>query len=274
MRVLDLFSGIGAYTLGLKRAGFETVAFCESDEWCQRLLEQNFPGVPILDDVCTADFSSIEAEVIVGGFPCQDISRAGKRAGITGARSGLFWEMVRAIRMVRPHHVIVENVAALLDRDGGMGVVLGALAKERYDTEWDCISLGEFGAPHGRPRLWLTASSRDRAKRPDGGGEAVRRGQRSETEGAQTSPNANGERELQSARIFGHIRRRLAYGDVRAFWAGDWKAKFEAFRRMDVRAPTRLDRARDSKAIGHLGNCNPPQVPEAIGRAIMAAEKQ
>lgn len=302
MRVLDLFSGIGAYALGLQRAGFDIVSFCEKDEWCRKLLAANFPEVPCFHDITTADFSLIEAEVIIGGFPCQDISRAGKRAGISGARSGLFWEMVRAISVVRPLYVIVENVAALLDRAGGMGVVLGALAQERYDAEWDCISLNELGAPHGRPRLWLTATNRDRAKRPQRSGKALRRGEWIAQEVGETTSNSdrsnarkgqaipvsrgqrisgsgqeafadpNGERKLQPPWVFGNVRRWISNGDVGAFWSGDWEAKFEAFRRMDVRPPTRLDRTRDSRAIGHIGNCNPPQIPEIIGRAIMEAE--
>lgn len=92
---------------------------------------------------------------VIGGFPCQDISVAGKGAGITGSRSGLFWEMVDTVRLVRPKYWLMENVAALLNR--GMGEVLGAVATSGYNAEWDCISAGAFGAPHFRARIYILA---------------------------------------------------------------------------------------------------------------------
>lgn len=95
-------------------------------------------------------------DVICGGFPCQDISTAGKGAGITGSRSGLWREMLRTIRLVRPRFAFVENVAALLYR--GMGTVLGELAESGYDTEWGCISAADVGAPHLRERIWIVGS--------------------------------------------------------------------------------------------------------------------
>ncbi len=100
-------------------------------------------------------------EIIAGGFPCQDISAAGRCAGITGSRSGLWREMLRTIRLVRPKYAVVENVAALLHR--GMGTVLGDLAESGYDTEWNCISAADVGAPHLRERIWVVAGKRDMA---------------------------------------------------------------------------------------------------------------
>lgn len=96
-------------------------------------------------------------EVICGGFPCQDISSAGRRAGITGERSGLWREMLRTIRLVRPLYVIVENVSALLHR--GMGTVLGDLAQSGFDAEWGCISANDLGAPHLRERIWIIGTN-------------------------------------------------------------------------------------------------------------------
>ena len=95
-------------------------------------------------------------DIITGGFPCQDISNAGKRAGITGARSGLWGEMVRTIRMVRPKYALVENVAALLHR--GLGTVLGDLAEVGYDSEWCCLPAGAFGAHFRGDRVFIVAS--------------------------------------------------------------------------------------------------------------------
>jgi DNA (cytosine-5)-methyltransferase 1 len=166
MNVLDLFSGIGGFSLGLERAGMRTVAFCEIDPFCQRVLRKHWPDVPIYDDVRT--FNGVPADVICGGFPCQDISVAGKGAGIGGARSGLWSEYARIIGEVRPRYVIVENVSALLGR--GLGRVLGDLAALGFDAEWHCIPASAVGAPHRRDRIWIvahTAGARWNGARPE-----------------------------------------------------------------------------------------------------------
>jgi len=160
MNVLDLFSGIGAFSLGLERAGMHTVAFCEIDPYCRRVLARHWPEVPCYDDVrsLTAErlrADGISVDVICGGFPCQDISTAGRGAGITGERSGLWREFARIIGEIRPRYVIVENVAALLGR--GMGDVLGDMAALGYDAEWHCIPAAAVGAPHIRDRVWIIA---------------------------------------------------------------------------------------------------------------------
>lgn len=161
LRVLDLFSGIGGFSLGLERTGgFETVAFCEIEEYPRRVLEKHWPGVPIYHDVrtLTADTlrrDGITVDVICGGFPCQDLSFAGKRAGLEGARSGLWGEYRRLIGELRPRFVIVENVPGLLSL--GMATVLGDLAALGYDAIWDCIPAAAVGAPHIRDRVWIVA---------------------------------------------------------------------------------------------------------------------
>jgi DNA (cytosine-5)-methyltransferase 1 len=155
MRVLEQFAGIGAAGLGLERAGHTVVRQIERDPDCQRVLRKHFPDVRLDGDVTTCTYEEGEADVIVSTFPCQDISQAGGRAGLAGSRSGLFWETMRAVRVVRPLYVLLENVAALLRR--GMGTVLGALAESGYDAEWDCIPASHVGAPHLRDRLWAIA---------------------------------------------------------------------------------------------------------------------
>jgi len=161
LKVLDLFSGIGAFSLGLERTGgFETVAFCESEPFCRAVLAKHWPSVPCYTDVgtLTADAiyaDGIDIDVICGGFPCQDISRAGLGAGISGERSGLWKHFARLIGEIRPKFVIVENVAALLD--DGMGTVLGDLAGIGYDAEWSTVSACSVGAPHMRPRVFIVA---------------------------------------------------------------------------------------------------------------------
>ena len=115
MNVLDLFSGIGGFSLGLERAGMKTVAFCEVDKKCQAVLKKHWPGVPIFDDVSNLKGEDIEGtvDVICGGFPCQDISLAGKGAGLEGSRSGLWSEFKRLIEEIKPKYAIIENVSAL-----------------------------------------------------------------------------------------------------------------------------------------------------------------
>lgn len=157
LRVGSLFSGIGGYDLGLERAGgFRTAWFCEQDQWCHRVLAQHWPGVPCYPDITelrAADVAPVD--VLCGGFPCQDVSNAGKRAGIEGERSGLWSEYARLVGELRPRYVLVENVAPLRRR--GLDRVVGDLAALGYDAEWDCIRASDFGAAHRRDRLWLVA---------------------------------------------------------------------------------------------------------------------
>ena len=161
LRVLDLFSGIGGFSLGLERTGgFETVAFCEIEEFPRRVLAKHWPEVPCYHDVreLTAErlaADGIAVDVICGGFPCQDLSFAGLGAGLDGARSGLWIEIVRLACELRPQFLIVENVAALLSR--GLGRVLGDLASIGYDAEWHCIPASYVGARHRRDRIWIMA---------------------------------------------------------------------------------------------------------------------
>jgi|TARA_R110000824_G_scaffold382955_1_gene576268 DNA (cytosine-5)-methyltransferase 1 len=160
-QVLDLFSGIGGFSLGLERTGgFETAAFCEIDPYARAVLNKHWPEVPCYEDVrtLTADrlgADGIAVDVICGGFPCQDISTAGKGAGLAGERSGLWSEIARLVGELRPSYVIVENVSALLGR--GLSRVLGDLSEIGYDAEWHCIPASYVGAPHRRDRVWIVA---------------------------------------------------------------------------------------------------------------------
>jgi DNA (cytosine-5)-methyltransferase 1 len=153
--VLDLFSGIGGFSLGLEAAGFHTVAFCENNKYCRKVLAEHWPEVPIHGDI--RDFYPYGgfAHIVCGGFPCQDILLAGAGAGLAGTRSGLWREFARVIGDVRPKYAIVEYTAALSSR--GLGDVLGDLASLGYDAEWHCISASAIGARHQRDRLWIVA---------------------------------------------------------------------------------------------------------------------
>lgn len=160
-RLLDLFSGIGGFSLGLERTGgFKTVAFCEYDREARKTLAARNPGVPIYADVRELTANQLRADgihpnAIAGGFPCQDVSLAGGGAGLDGARSGLWSHYARLVDELRPSIVSVENVAALLGR--GIGRVLGDLASIGYDAEWHCIPASYAGARQLRDRVWIVA---------------------------------------------------------------------------------------------------------------------
>lgn len=156
----SLFSGVGGLDLGLDRAGLTCAFQVENDPYARRVLNRHWPDVPKWGDITDVDWSDVEREcgrvdLVAGGSPCQDLSLAGKGAGLSGARSGLWSEYVRCLCELRPQYVIVENVPGLLSR--GMGVVLGDLAALGYDAEWESVPAAAFGAPHLRWRVFIIA---------------------------------------------------------------------------------------------------------------------
>lgn len=253
--VLDLFSGIGGFSLGLERTGgFVTKAFCEIEDFPRRVLAKHWPGVPCYRDVRELNHEQLvrdgvgSIDIITGGFPCQDISVAGKRAGIDGeTRSGLWSEIVRLVGELRPQFVIVENVANLLagpsERPGGwFGRILGDLAECGYDAEWENIPAAAMGAPHRRERVWIIAYASEIRRNPL----AIYKEARS--------------RETNKSWLPFFVAPRRVARD--AFTRGlDEPAMFGS----DDGLPHRLDRA------GACGNAVIPQIPELIGRAILAS---
>ena len=162
LKVLDTFAGIGGFSYAAHElvGGFETTQFVEIDPFCQKVLKKHFPKVPCHDDIKTFTANPGQYDVITGGFPCQDISIAGRREGITDqSRSGLFYELIRVIRLVRPKFVVMENVAAILNN--GLDIVLGELSEAGYDAEWSIISASSLGAAHRRSRWWCVAYTND-----------------------------------------------------------------------------------------------------------------
>ena len=156
MRVGSLFTGIGGFDLAAEWQGWSVAWQSEIDPYCTELLKERFPGVPNLGDITTINWSGVERpDIITGGFPCQDISYAGKGAGLAGARSGLWYEYARAVRSLGPRYVVVENVRALFTR--GFDAVLGTLADLGYDAEWSMYGAADVGAPHRRHRVWILA---------------------------------------------------------------------------------------------------------------------
>ena len=167
MNELHLFAGAGGGILGGMLLGHVPVCAVELEEYPRKVLLQRqrdgiLPWFPIWDDVCTFDGKPWRGrvDVVCGGFPCQDISAAGKGAGIDGERSGLWAEMARIIRQVGPRFVFVENSPMLVDR--GLGRVLGDLATLGFNAEWGVIGAHHAGLPHPRERIWILGSDPSR----------------------------------------------------------------------------------------------------------------
>ena len=158
--MLDLFSGIGGFSLAASWVwgdDLEIAGFCEIDEYCEKVLNKNFPGVPVYKDITQLDGKKFKnIDLITGGFPCQDISVAGRGAGLEeGTRSGLWFEMLRVISEVRPRYALVENVPMLTVRGGTR--VIADLTEIGYDASWTIISAKDRGALHKRKRIWIVA---------------------------------------------------------------------------------------------------------------------
>lgn len=236
----SLFAGIGGMDLGLERAGMQCGWQVEIDPFARRVLEKHWPDVRRHDDVRTFPPTEPEdwkVDLICGGFPCQDISNAGHHVGIQGERSGLWFEYRRIIRDLQPRFVLVENVAALLDR--GMDQVLGDLATIGFDAEWQVLPAAALGAPHIRERLFIFAHSHREHGRTWG------QGRRSRVDEGLSIPKGS---------VLGPQGRIAAGG----YWADEPDVV-----RLVHGVPAAMDRIRG------LGNAVVPQVAEWIGRRII-----
>lgn len=173
---VSLFAGIGGFDLALERAGVRVVASVEIDKKAQAILKRHFPNTQQFNDVTEvtgeqlilAGFNPANG-IITGGFPCQDLSVAGKRAGLAGKRSGLFWEICRLIDETGSQTVILENVPGLLSSNNGrdMAVVLEALVKRGYRVAWRVLDAQYFGVPQRRKRVFIVASLGDSGRAPE-----------------------------------------------------------------------------------------------------------
>jgi DNA (cytosine-5)-methyltransferase 1 len=266
MKVLDLFSGIGGFSLGLERAGMKTVAFCEIDKFCRKVLAHHWPSIPIYEDIklLTAqrlNDDGIKIDVICGGFPCQDISTAGKGEGLRGERSGLWREYARLIGEIRPRYVIVENVAALLFR--GLSDVLGDLASLGYDAEWHCIPASYIGAPHRRDRIWIIAhrNSDNQSKSIISFDDEASRVQ-SNASNSDSERLQRGEEAGDNGKNWAQSRNQLITG-CRGVSRSAWEIEPNVGRVANG-VPARMDRLKS------LGNAVVPQIPEILGKAIIS----
>jgi len=166
MKFVSLFSGIGGFDLAFERAGMECVSVCEIDKNAQAILRRHFPKAELFDDVRKVGIATHgrkSIDVICGGFPCQDLSVAGKRAGLAGERSGLWFEFARIIDELEPSWVVIENVPGLLSSDKGrdFAIIIQWLAQRGYGVVWRVLDAQYFGVPQRRRRVFLVASFRN-----------------------------------------------------------------------------------------------------------------
>ena len=209
----------------------------EIDPWARQVLAKHWPNIRRHDDIKTWPKADTErVDVICGGFPCQDISTAGKRAGLAGARSGLFYEAMRVVREMEPRYLLLENVSALLGR--GMDSVLGELAQVGMDAVWHCVTAAHLGAPHRRDRVFVIGYRPEAVADTDSVGP---QGQRANRHDARPTRLCSG-----TARGGAH------------FWAAE-----PAVGRVANGIPRRVDRLRG------LGNAVVPQVAEFVGHLLL-----
>lgn len=168
MNVLDLFSGIGGFSLGLEMVNskmssriFETIAFCEINPYCRKVLQKNFPNIPIYKDVKSLSKNDLqdEIDIITGGFPCQDLSIAGSKKGLQGERSGLFYEIIRLTREFKPKFILLENSPQLIWRDEYREELVKEFQKLGFSVWWQLLSASGFGYLHKRKRAFVLAFS-------------------------------------------------------------------------------------------------------------------
>lgn len=295
----SLFTGIGGIDLGLERAGMTCKWQVEISEYARQVLAKHWPDVKRYKDVRDVGAGNLEpVDLICGGFPCQDVSVAGKRAGLEGKRSTLWGEFARIICEIRPRWVLAENVPGLLSSDNGrfFGNILRDLAASGYDAEWNVLSAAAVGAPHRRDRVFIVAypqlfqewSEQAGANSGSTGTKAHHRetARNEFTDGGQDLANPNSMRQQQQARIFIQERRGISHcsEDVAHSTGGRERVNSQSTEkgwpqfepkqpsqwavepnvgRVVNGVPYRMDR------LKCLGNAVVPQCAEYVGRLIV-----
>ena len=274
MKLLDLFSGIGGFSYGLEKTGFQTVAFCEMDKYCKLVLQKHWKGTKIYNDVKEITKEKLEAdgvelpEIITGGFPCQPFSIAGKQKGTNDDRH-LWPEMFRIIKELKPRWIIGENVRGIVNIQDGVvfETVCTDLESEGYEVQAFNIPAAGVGAPHRRERIWIVANSRRTLRQ----GTELREKNENETrkedadqhQRSSSSPEPNvanasaGRRASQKTEVSTR-----GNGIEHQSW---WQSEPDVGRVANG-ISGRVHRLRA------LGNSIVPKIAEEIGRAIMAAE--
>ena len=288
MRVLDLFSGIGGFSLGLERAGMKTVQFVENDPYCQKVLAKNFPGVPIHGDIKTFNYGT-SVELISGGFPCQPYSHAGEQRGKEDDRH-LWEEYFRIIQSVRSRWVVGENVSGIINME--LDQVLSDLASENYSCQSLVIPACAVNAPHRRDRVWIIArrnamgnseynglSTAKESRSPSSISDNSSQGENKTFQSKGTSGRSNiknvahankeriqGRKETGNLESEGTQRNQFSLRCSQRRIGKNWSIEPE-LGRVANGIPSRVDR------IKSLGNAVVPQIVEIIGRAIMEIEE-
>lgn len=271
MKVLDLFSGIGGFSLGLERAGMETVAFCEIDPFCQKILNKHWPDVPIFNDVRSLDYEG-SIDLICGGYPCQPFSVAGNREGEADDRH-LWPAMFSIIKKYRPNWVIGENVAGHVGM--GLDAVLTQLESEGYSTRTFNIPACAVNAPHERQRIWIVAYSEGQQSSPPNNEQKQRKISKSKQGQFGRSCSGKDVSDSNSERRCGRNSRREDAKDVgklsrssrgNSGGVGFWDIE-PSVGRVANGVPRRVDRLKS------LGNSVVPEIPEIIGTAIIKIEQ-
>jgi DNA (cytosine-5)-methyltransferase 1 len=278
LNILDLFSGIGGFSLGLEKTeGFKTVAFCEIDKDAQKVLRKHWPETPVFGDISKLNSFGLyerindKIDIIAGGFPCQDISVGGRKKGFKDVngnttRSGLWFEYLRIIRELQPRWVIIENVGRLVGN--GLEVVLGGLSESGYDAEWHTIEATHTGLPHRRERCYIIAHSRSLGLYEYFGKKRCLQTDQ-EWESAETYDQGK-ERISKSFQICPILSAR----DFDRFRSSnpDTGAALPDIRRVTNGIPKGLHEADRKRRIKQLGNSIVPFIAEVIGGRILAHE--
>lgn len=290
----SLFSGIGGLELGLEWAGLGPVRWqVERDEFCRRILAKHWPDARRYDDVCTVGADLERVDVICGGFPCQDVSSAGKRAGLAGDRSGLWREFVRVVGLVRPRWVVVENVASGATR--WVDAVVRDLAELGYASLPIPLSASDVGAPHRRARVFIVARNADRDGKPartiDAEVEGPPRAAADpDRDGLRDEPGGRSGPHWTGARESGHDRPATPADALRegpqrsvavahegrhglAHFAGaPWSIPEPDMVRVVHGLPRGVDRA--AARIRALGNSVVPQCAEVVGHVVLELHRR
>ncbi|MAN64612.1 MAG: DNA (cytosine-5-)-methyltransferase [Parvibaculum sp.] len=280
IKVLDLFSGIGGFSLGLERAGpFRTVAFCEREPFCQAVLQKHWPDTPIYDDVRTIDTDGLgKIDLICGGFPCQPWSVAGEQRGAEDDRD--LWPIMAAlIEDLRPRWVIGENVRGFVNEPMGLERSLSDLESIGYQAVPFIIPACAVNAPHRRDRVWIVAHSRrehgqsrgevtGNVRKESANRRSRNRAQRSGRDVADAeSRRVERDRAARQQKPQTPLRQRLFGRDSAGSGAGHWATE-PSVGRVATGVRNRTHRLRA------LGNAVVPQVVEKIGRAIITTQNE
>ena len=269
MKVLDLFSGIGGFSLGLEGAGMETVAFCEKDSFCRKVLAQHWPNVPIHKDIRDLDGQSFRGtvDVVCGGFPCQPFSVAGLRQGKDDDRH-LWPEMLRVVRECQPRWVIGENVSGFIRM--ALDDVCADLEREGYEVRTFVLPACAVDARHRRDRVWIVAHSDELRLEEHGHCEPtpfVQAGQRPRSVAHPYNQGLQRREESRDARGQGPTADQQSSRLGEFSSGGDWPVEPDPLRRMAHGVPNRVDR------IKALGNSVVPRLVEVIGKIVVSLDE-